>query len=78
MENFPWGKVLKVHQIGTHTVTEYVVGPQWVDAGKIEFHTCDCSTDSLDTAILQSICSKYKEPDAMMYITRLLNMKPGD
>lgn len=51
-EKFPWGEVVKVHTVGPHTITEYIVGPNWEDAGEVQFHTPGGSHDTLDEALL--------------------------
>lgn len=71
----PWGKVTATHKIGTHTITEYVVGPEWDNAGNIEFMTSGGLFDSLDVALLAAICEKAGDADALLYVTRLLGMK---
>lgn len=73
--NFPWGKVTAVHKIGTHTITEYVVDTGWDNAGDTEFSACGESFDSLDVALLASICNKAGYIDALPFVTRLLEMK---
>lgn len=71
-KTYPWGKVVKVHTIGTHTITEYIVGKAWHNAGGTEFGTVDTSFDTLDQAPLYSICHKAGDYDAMPYIEKML------
>jgi len=71
-EPYPWGEVVKVHTIGTHTITEYIVGKAWHNGGNTEFGTGDTSFDTLDQALLYSLCDKTGDPDAMLYIEKML------
>jgi len=69
------GELVFTHKIGLHVVREYVVGPTRENAGNVEFHTCGGSFDSLDKAILASICNKAGEAEALKYVTKLLGLK---
>lgn len=73
-DKFPWGKVTKVHTIGTHHITEYVVGPLFENSGETQFSIEGESYDELDMAILGSLCRKAGESDALPYIVRMLGM----
>ena len=49
------GEVVKLHKIdGLPAIVEYKVGPEFENAGKVEFHVAglNCSYDSLDEALL--------------------------
>lgn len=79
-----WGTVVKVHTIGTHEITEYVVGGGFKDAGKTEFGVARngvndwLSADTLDEAILLALCLKYGDEGDQPYVMRLLGMKGGE
>lgn len=46
-KKFPWGEVVKVHDIaGKYQVTEYICGA-FEDAGRRQFHTLNCTFDTL-------------------------------
>lgn len=83
-KTFPWGTVVRMHCIGTHEITEYVVGGDFKDAGKTEFGVAKgsvrdwLSADSLDEAILLSLRLKYGDEGDLPYVMRLLGMKGGE
>lgn len=78
---FPWGTVVKVHKLpGLCPITEYIVGPQWDDAGERHFQIVDddsapCSYPSLDEALVAAICSKYDSHETAPFVWRLLRGK---
>ena len=81
MSKFPWGKVIKVHQVGDLApITEYIVGPGWEDSGKTNFSICTASLgtqyyDTFDDALIGALCDKYAGPDTAYYVCLLLEMK---
>jgi hypothetical protein len=70
---FPWGEVIKTHQIGEFTITEYKVNPVFKTEQEVEFSTGSASYDTLDQAIIGAICAKYDQPEAEYYIWKMLN-----
>ena len=70
--SFPWGKVTRVHSIGDHHITEYIVGPKWDNAGYTEYSVCESSFDTLDEALIYSICVGNGDQDAARYIMKIL------
>lgn len=76
-KKFPWGKVTQVHDVGTHQITEYVVGPNWSDAGKTMFQTDNASWPTLEWALLDCICRSASPDDYHMteYAGRLIGLK---
>jgi hypothetical protein len=77
---FPWGKVTQVHTIGTHEVIEYVVGDAYSHKGDTAFHLSvgeyGVSYESLDEAILASICMKNGgDYEDVPYVKRVMNWK---
>ena len=83
-KQFPRGTVVRMHCIGTHEITEYVVGGDFKDAGKTEFGVARngfkdwMSADTLDEAILLSLFLKYVDEGDLPYVMRLLGMKGGE
>lgn len=67
MKEFPWGKVTKIHQIGDHTITEYVGGPGWSNPGETEFHAYDTTYNSLEEAMLGVVCQCFQPNDCHIY-----------
>ena len=64
---FPWGEVAKVHDIaGKYRITEYICGPAFEDAGQRQFHTLDCTFDTLEQALLQIVCNHYNPEDCRL------------
>lgn len=75
---FPWGKVTEVHTIGPHEITEYVVGPEWVNAGDTEFLCRHGGTwDTLDQALIASVCHAVHGMDDNLpgYVCRLIGIE---
>ena len=76
-----WGTVTKVHKIpGLAPITEYVVGPQWDDAGTTQYQIqteggFTCSYPSFDEALVAAICSKYDSHETAPFVWRLLRGK---
>lgn len=75
VDKFPWGEVVKVHQIGDFDIIEYIVNSCFEDGGTIEFQTGEGSYPTLDLAIIGILCEKYAEPEAVTYITRILGIR---
>jgi hypothetical protein len=79
MKPFPWGKVTQIHTIGTHEITEYVVGGAYENRGLTEFHLKTGKNfgilfDTLDEALLTAICMKHGgEYEDIPYVKRILN-----
>lgn len=74
-EDFPWGEIVKLHKIdGLPAIVEYKVGPEFENAGKIEFHVTglNCSFDSLDEALLGALCGKHGSEEALPYAIKLV------
>ena len=75
-KEFPWGTVTQRHQIGEHCIVEYVVGPDWSDAGKTNFHVeaANQSFDTLEQAMLGCACHKLAPGDTHLinYVIRLI------
>lgn len=77
-DKFPWGEVTAVHTVGPHRIIEYVVGPEWDNAGDTEFQgTGTGSWDTLDGALLSSICHSVHPNDDRLpeYVLRLIGTK---
>lgn len=81
IENFTWGKVLKVHEIGEYKIVEYDEYEHThtkVLTGCIRFHAFLGERDlrrcshTLDEAIILAIASKYEEDRAVPYIMKML------
>lgn len=70
---FPWGKVIKVHQIGEYKITEYTVNQVFDKEEPIEYSNGYASYDSLDKALIGAICKKYDQEEAELYIWKMLN-----
>ena len=67
-KKFPWGEVVKVHDIaGKYQITEYICGPAFEDAGRRQFHTLDCTFDTLEQALLQIVCNHYSPEDCHLF-----------
>lgn len=67
-KKFPWGEVVKVHDIaGKYQVTEYICGPAFEDAGRRQFHTLNCTFDTLEQALLQIVCRHYNPEDCHLF-----------
>lgn len=78
--DFPWGEVVKLHKIdGLPVIVEYKVGPEFENAGKVEFHVAglNCSYDSLDEALLGALCSKHGSEEALPYVVKLVYDEPA-
>jgi hypothetical protein len=71
--DFPFGTIVNSHRISSFEIIEYIVGENWIDAGKIQFTYHNCTYDTLDEAILGAICDKYSDGDSNLfsYVTRL-------
>lgn len=72
--DYPFGKIVNTYHISTFEIIEYIVGDGWVDAGKTQFTHNNCTYDTLDEAILGSICEKYSDSDSNLfsYVVRLI------
>ena len=90
MKKFPWGKIIRTHEIGEYLIHEYhpniyvnscSIGK--VDETKTSFHPfigmkdTNHSYSSLDSALIGAICLKHDgiNTHAQGYIERMLNMR---
>lgn len=71
-DEFPWGKIIKTHEIGPYKVVEYIVGPAWEDSGKTQYHAEDCCFETLEQALIMVICSANGSNDHYYSILKLL------
>ena len=75
-EKIVCGNVIHTHVIGDHVITEYEVGPEYHDAGQIEFlcNATDSSSLSLEDALIDSICHKLSPDDYHLssYVLKLI------
>lgn len=70
-----FGKVVMEHRIGDHCIVEFEVGAPWRGyEGQVKFSVGDVSYDTLDQAIIGSICNKYGaiDPYLAIYVCRLI------
>ena len=69
--DFPWGEITKTHVIGEHTIIEYVVDPAFEDAGQVNYSIGNHSFDTLDQALVGSLCEKYGDVEDFEVVARL-------
>lgn len=81
MKDFPWGQITKIHKIqGLPDIIEYVVGPDFEDAGQTNYQIEDKTYGSISftdfhQALMASLCSKYDSADTAPYVWRLLKQE---
>lgn len=85
LENFVWGTVIKVHEIGDMSVVEYREAEyRKHETGKLQFQGClnDADTghsyDTLDQAIVGTLAIKYEgfNSQAAIYFWRMVGTEP--
>lgn len=79
-KDFPWGEVVEVHTIGPYEIVEYIVGPQWRDAGRTMFFTEYAIWPTLEGAMLNLVCQKYSPGDHHLpdYAAKLIGVPEGE
>ena len=70
MSTFPWGYIVKKHVIGPYEIIEYIVGDEFEDRGKTQYHHDGTSYHTLKEAMLGILCGK--DYNLFPYAYRLL------
>lgn len=76
-EDFPWGTIVKVHKIGPYSITEYVSGDAFPDAGQTFYQGPNGSFPTLEWAMLDVVCNSADHKDYHLtgYAGRLIGLK---
>lgn len=70
MSQFPWGYIVKKHVIGPYEIIEYIVGDEFEDRGKTQYHHDGTSYRTIKEAMLGILCGK--DYNLFPYAYRLL------
>jgi len=83
-QEFPWGEVTKVHNIGEYVIFEYISGYDLRNEGKtvIAFHAymdyqnISCSYETLDSCLIGTLAYKYDgaNSQAAKFFRRMVKM----
>ena len=78
-DEYPWGKVIKVHCIGEYQIVEFIENNESKTHyhGYMNYNDTNTSYNSLDSALIGCIGIKYEGGNgkAAMYFCRMVDMK---